>query len=112
MFNVQKEKYQDVTAIITAMTDDEQPFLLETVSSVVADSSIGQIILCIDEENTWIDEALSTFSEDSRLVILRLPMAFVGAVRNRALDHVELPWVAYCDGDDTWCKGKTHAQRS
>jgi hypothetical protein len=112
MLKVQRTNYQDVTAIITAMTDDEQRFLVETVSAVIADSSIGQIILCVDEKNAWVEKTLSPFAEDLRLVLLRLPMATVGAVRNRALDSVELPWVAYCDGDDTWCKGKTHAQRS
>jgi hypothetical protein len=52
MFDEQKCNSQDVTAVITAMTDSEQPFLYQTVNAVIADSCIGQIILCVEERNT------------------------------------------------------------
>ena len=100
----------DVAAIVTAMTEGEQPFLFETVEAVLADPSIGQVILCVEEKNAWVDMALGILTEDSRLEIVRMPMAFPGAVRNRALDSVKMTWVAYCDGDDVWCAGKTLAQ--
>ena len=38
-------------------------------------------------------------------------MAFPGAVRNCALNYVNTPWIAYCDGDDVWCTNKTFTQR-
>ena len=101
---------QAVAAIITAMTDGEQPFLFETVEAVLADLSIGQVILCIEEKNAWVNTALGTLTEDSRLEIVRMPIAVPAVVRNRALDSVKMTWVAYCDGDDVWCAGKTLAQ--
>lgn len=112
MFVAQKDNHQDVAAIIIAMTDGEQPFLFQTVEAVITDTSIGQIVLCVEEKNAWVDTTLGTLTEDPRLVIVRMQMAFPGAVRNRALAYVEMPWVAYCDGDDVWCMGKTHVQRS
>lgn len=112
MLDEQRGNYQDVAAIITAMTDSEEPFLFETVEAVLADPSIGQVILCVEEKNTWVDRVLDNiFTEGPRLEIVHMPMAFPGAVRNSALDYVKMPWVAYCDGDDMWCKGKTFAQR-
>jgi hypothetical protein len=108
-----KESYiQDVAAVITAMTDDEQRFLPQTLDAVFADTSIGQIILCVEAGNTWLDKILINFVKDTRLSIVRIPMAFLGEIRNRALEEVNMPWVAYCDGDDIWCPGKTYAQRS
>jgi hypothetical protein len=104
--------YQDVAAIITAMTDAEQPFLYETVQSVMADTSIGQIILCVEQQNTWVEKALYPFLANQKLKIVWMDMVWTGEVRNRALEHVKMPWVAYCDGDDVWCAGKIQAQRA
>lgn len=103
---------QDVAAIITAMTDREEPFLRDTMVAVLSDPGIGQVILCIEEKNIWVDKTLDTLMTDPRLKVVRLPLMPLGAVRNRALEYVQLPWVAYCDGDDVWCRGKTLTQRS
>lgn len=101
-----------VSAIITAMTDAEEPFLQAAVRSVLADSGIGQVILCIEEKNTWFKTVLGSLLNDPRLEVLQIPLAPLGAVRNRALKYVRLPWVAYCDGDDEWCLSKTMTQLS
>ena len=101
----------DVTAIITAMTDGERPFLGACLNSVISDPGIGHAIVCIQDSNKWIDEVLTSVPADPRLQVLRLPLLPPGVVRNKALDHVKTDWVAYCDGDDVWCKGKTLAQR-
>lgn len=106
------EHQNDVAAIITAMTDGEQPFLRDAVESVLSDPGIGQIVLCIEENNRWADKMLGACLSDPRLEIVRLRLAPLGAVRNQALKHVRLAWVAYCDGDDVWCRGKTLTQRS
>jgi Glycosyltransferase like family 2 len=103
----------DVAAIVTAMTDGEQSFLGETLKAVLADTRIGQVVLCIEQGNTWIDSILQeSIFRDRRLEILRLPMGRPGATRNQAIRHVRLPWVAYCDGDDVWCPGKIQIQRA
>jgi glycosyltransferase involved in cell wall biosynthesis len=103
---------QDVAAIITAMTDAERPFLRDTVESVLSNPGIGQIIICVEENNTWIDTTLDTLITVPRLEIIRMPLAPPGAVRNRALAYVKLPWIAYCDGDDIWCDKKILTQRT
>ncbi|RMF68097.1 MAG: glycosyltransferase [Cyanobacteria bacterium J069] len=59
-----------------------------------------------------MDVDLEKFASDSRLELIRLPLSPPGAIRNQALQHVRLPWVAYCDGDDIWYPGKTQVQRS
>jgi hypothetical protein len=107
----QKDFYDDVAAIITAMTDDEKPFLLETLESVLMDPDIAQIILCIENKNNWFDSIAGSLIYDSRLEIIHLPMMPIGAIRNTALTYVKKSWITYCDGDDVWCKGKTGIQR-
>ncbi len=106
------DDFNDVAAIVTAMTDAEQPFVRDTLKAVFSDPSIGQVVLCIEENNTWMDAVLGFFPSDPRLKVIRLPLAAPGAIRNQALNYVSLPWVAYCDGDDVWCKGKTQRQRA
>lgn len=106
------DDFNDVAAIVTAMTDAEQPFIIDTLKSVFSDPGIGQVVLCIEESNTWMDAVLGSFPEDPRLKAIRLPLAAPGAIRNQALNYVSLPWVAYCDGDDVWGKGKTQRQRA
>jgi glycosyltransferase involved in cell wall biosynthesis len=69
------------------------------------------VIVCIQDSNTWIDEVLASVGTDPRLEILRMPMTYLGGVRNRGIQLVKTEWVAFCDGDDVWCKGKTLAQR-
>lgn len=112
MLSKQGRVAQDVAAIITAMTDKEQPFLHRTLEAVLAEPEIGQVVLCIEEKNTWVDATLGTLKDDPRLEIVRIPMSFSGEARNKGLEPVRLPWVAYCDGDDVWCKGKTFEQRA
>jgi hypothetical protein len=110
--SIQQNNYQDVAAIITAMTDGERPFLLATVEAVLSDPCIAQVVLCVEEKNGWLDTAIGSFMTDLRLQVVRLPIMPPGAVRNQALKRVQKPWVAYCDGDDLWCKEKTLIQRT
>jgi Glycosyltransferase like family 2 len=100
----------EVAAIVTAMTDGEQPFVHDTVESVLSDPGIGQVVLCIEQKNTWIQTVLGSLISDPRLEVIQIPLIPLGAVRNHALTHVRMPWVAYCDGDDVWCQGKTLIQ--
>jgi glycosyltransferase involved in cell wall biosynthesis len=102
----------DVAAIVTAMTEDEKPFLREAIAGVLSEPAIGQVVVCIDEKNNWLEHVISSFMKDPRLDIVRMPMMPIGSVRNKALTYVKHPWIAYCDGDDVWCKGKTIIQRN
>lgn len=112
--NTQEKKHNlrnDVAAIVTAMTNEERPFLPETLHAVLSDESIDEVILCVDEHNNWLDVTLGRLLQDPRVFILRMPLMNIGAVRNRALTHVNKSWVAFCDGDDVWCSNKTLKQR-
>jgi glycosyltransferase involved in cell wall biosynthesis len=106
------EATTDVTAIITAMTDGERPFLGACLESVISDPGIGHVIVCVQESNSWIDGILAAIRRDSLLQVLRLPLASPGVVRNEAVKHVQTDWLAFCDGDDVWCKSKTLIQRA
>jgi hypothetical protein len=85
MLKKQGNNKPDVTAVVTAMTDGERPFLHETVKAVLLDPGIGQAVLCVEDRNTWIDEVLGSLAHDSRLEIIRLPLALPPTVRNQAL---------------------------
>jgi len=100
----------DVTAIVTCMTDAERPFLAACLNSVLSDPGIARVMVCIQSSNTWIDDVMESIGEDARLQILRMTIDSPGAVRNEAVKHVETEWIAFCDGDDVWCKGKTAVQ--
>ncbi len=98
-----------VTAAITAMTDNEQPFISEVIGAVVNDPYIGQILICVEENNKWISAVVEKFN-DHRIEILYLPMMICSAARNRAVECAKFEWVAFCDGDDVWCENKTKYQ--
>ncbi|MBW4562860.1 MAG: glycosyltransferase family 2 protein [Mojavia pulchra JT2-VF2] len=97
-----------VTAIITVMTGGEKPFFSQTLDSVLSEPEISQILICVSLTNDWI-ESLPLIN-DSRITLVRIPLAHPGAVRNSALKYVQNPWIAYCDGDDVWIPGKTQKQ--
>ncbi len=99
----------NVTAVITAMTDAEQSFLSDTLEAVVRDSCLGQILICVEENNTWINPLLEQF-EDDRIEALFLPMMILSAARNHGVREAKYDWIAFCDGDDVWCKNKTRHQ--
>src|SRR5690349_2982443 len=97
----------EVTAVITAMTDGERPYLAECVESVISDPGVACAIVCVSDKNTWVDQILAAATKHSRIQIVRMPLAAPGVVRNEGVKHVKTEWVAFCDGDDVWCKGKT-----
>ena len=99
-----------VTAVVTAMTDGEEPFLLATMKAVMASPHISQIVLCVEESNSWVEAILQRIERQSELIVARLPLMPPGAIRNRALHYVREEWVAFCDGDDVWCSDKIRTQ--
>ncbi|MBE9031299.1 glycosyltransferase family 2 protein [filamentous cyanobacterium LEGE 11480] len=92
------------------MTDGERPFLSQSLMSVLGDPKVGQVILCIEQDNQWLQHLLGPILDNPRLEVVRLPLAYPGKIRNQALAYVKQPWVAYCDGDDVWCEDKTTQQ--
>jgi hypothetical protein len=100
----------NVTAIVTAMTDGERPYLAASLGAILSEEEIADVILCVMDSNTWVEEVLESVGTDRRIQILRMSMDVPGVVRNEAVKHVGTDWIAFCDGDDVWCKGKTAIQ--
>ena len=93
------------------MTDGEQPYLKQCLAAVLQESSVGQVVVCIEQSNTWL-ESILTKLQDDRIEPLFLPMMIASAVRNKGVEVAKFEWVAFCDGDDVWKEGKTKAQLS
>ncbi|MGN6646454.1 MAG: glycosyltransferase [Cytophaga sp.] len=99
-----------VTAIVTAMTDNEKHFLPQALYAVLSDEHIDQVIVCFDEKNKSLQSSIRSNFKDARIELLPLPFMNIGAVRNRAIQSVKHSWLAFCDGDDVWMQNKTSQQ--
>jgi glycosyltransferase involved in cell wall biosynthesis len=97
-----------VTTIITCMTDAERPFVAVAIRSVQRQTVPTRIILCVAEDNEWIDDMLASLEPGVEL--LRLKPAWAGAVRNRAIERSRTEFVAFLDGDDVWKPAKIAKQ--
>src|SRR5208282_5394355 len=97
-----------VTTVVTCMTDAERPFLAQALRSVQGQTAATKVILCISNENDWVNEILSTVQPGIEL--MRFPLASPsragpgspGAIRNQAISAVQTDLVAFLDGDDSW----------
>lgn len=98
----------DITTIVTCMTDAERPFLAETLRSVQGQTVTSKIILCVTQDNDWVDDTLSVLRPGIEL--MRLPPAWAAAVRNQAIAAVQTDLVAFLDGDDVWMPSKLQIQ--
>ncbi len=97
-----------VTTIVTCMTDAERPFLAEALRSVQAQAVATTIILCVTDDNEWVDDVLSAMRPGIEL--LRLPLAWLGVIRNQAVATVQTDFVAFLDSDDLWEPPKLQRQ--
>lgn len=97
----------EVTAIVTCMTDAEQPFLREALQSVRDQTLPCEAIVVALESNSWIDDIVAEFP-DMRLV--RRPPGWEGAARHTGIDVARTEFVAFLDGDDAWLPTKTKKQ--
>lgn len=89
-----------VTTIITCMTDAERPFLAESLRSVQDQTVSTEVVLCVAADNEWVDEMLSSLRPGIEL--MRLPLAWLGTIRNQAVSAVQTDLVAFLDSDDLW----------
>ena len=97
-----------VTTIVTCMTDAERPFLAESLRSVQTQTVSTKLILCVTDHNEWVDEVLSTMRPGIEL--MRLPLAWLGLIRNQAVSAVQTDLVAFLDSDDLWEPPKLQRQ--
>ena len=63
-----------VTTIITCMTEAERPFVADTIRSAQRQTGPTHIILCVAEDNEWIDDILA--SVEPGVELLRLERAW------------------------------------
>jgi glycosyltransferase involved in cell wall biosynthesis len=96
-----------VTAVVTCMTDAEQPFVGAAVQSVAAQTVDCRIRLYVSQANDWIDAIIS---DVPGVVVRRILMQDAGPVRNIGARESETEWVAFLDGDDIWMKNKLQRQ--
>jgi glycosyltransferase involved in cell wall biosynthesis len=97
-----------VTTIITCMTEAERPFVADAIRTAQRQTSATHIILCVTDDNEWIDEIVA--SVEPGVEVLRLKLAWAGAVRNRAIERARTEFVAFLDGDDLWKPAKIAKQ--
>jgi glycosyltransferase involved in cell wall biosynthesis len=98
----------EVTAVITCMTEGERPFLREAVESVRRQTQATDILVCVADTNTWVDEVLPR--DRTGITLLQMPLAPAGEVRNAAVSMTETEMVAFLDGDDAWEPDKAARQ--
>jgi glycosyltransferase involved in cell wall biosynthesis len=98
----------NITTIVTCMTDAEQPFLAESLRSVQGQTVPTKVILCVSDDNRWVDEILSAV--EPGIELMRLKPAWAAAVRNQAISAVKTDLVAFLDSDDVWRPSKLRTQ--
>jgi glycosyltransferase involved in cell wall biosynthesis len=101
------DEHTDVTAILTAMTDAERPWVMQALQSVLRQTRPpDRIVLLVADSNVWIEKDLASSGlvEDASqcVQIHRIPLARAGAVRNTGVGLARTKWVAFLDGDDVW----------
>jgi glycosyltransferase involved in cell wall biosynthesis len=97
-----------VTTIITCMTEAERPFVAEAIRSAQRQTVPTHIVVCVADDNEWIDDILAALEPGVEL--LRLELAYAGAIRNRAIEQSRTEFVAFLDGDDMWKPAKIEKQ--
>jgi len=98
---------EDVTAIISCMTDGEKPFVRAALESVANQTMPCAIRLYVADTNDWIDTIIEGLE---RVVVRRIPLMVVGATRNLGVSEADSDFVAFLDGDDVWLPEKTERQ--
>lgn len=97
-----------VTTIVTCMVDAERPFLADTLRSVQRQTVASEIILCVADDNEWVDDLLGDIWPG--IAVMRLKLALPPVIRNQAIATVKTELVAFLDGDDLWEPTKLRKQ--
>ncbi|GGY15606.1 glycosyltransferase family 2 protein [Paludibacterium paludis] len=98
----------DISAVILLMTDDEREYAPKTLGSVLAQTlPVGEILVYVREENTWIDAIVQG---QPKITVRRIPKMGPGHVRNLAAREARGEWLAYLDGDDYWAPTRLERQ--
>lgn len=98
-----------VTAIITAMTDSEKPFVKEAIDSVLSQSTPCKLRIYVEQSNNWVREFIPDNKKQS-IVVRYVPLQPSGIIRNTGVGEADTEWIAFLDGDDVWMPNKIEAQ--
>lgn len=102
-----------ITVVLTAMTDAEEKYVLQSISSVLCQSvSVSELHVYVELSNKWIDRIVRELPADcvGELRVYRTPMASLSSVRNTGVSNAKTKWIAFLDADDIWCRRKIEWQ--
>jgi len=109
--NIETERLlKDISVVVTAMSDAEQDYIHDCISSIFENKHIAEVIVCVVNNNTWIEKKLSNYLDNPKLKIHRISRSNAAATRNYGARVAKSTWVAFCDGDDFWAKDKIQKQ--
>jgi glycosyltransferase involved in cell wall biosynthesis len=98
-----------VTVIIP--TRNRCHLLATTLRSALAQSGVDLAVVVVDDASDDATSELLASCADPRLRVIRNPDPLSApAARNRGLEVVDTPWVAFLDDDDIWAPNKLRAQ--
>ncbi len=96
-----------VTAIISCMTDGDRPFARQAIRSAVHQTVPVPVRVYVQHANDWIDAMVEGMP---RVIVRRIDLAPLAAVRNLGVEEAATEYVAFLDGDDVWMPTKTERQ--
>jgi len=98
-------------SIIVAVYNAER-YLAETLRSFQAQTlSQFEVVMVNDGSTDGSAQVAERFcQEDARFRLFNTPNQGISATRNLAVQHSRAPWIAVCDGDDTWEPNKLERQ--
>lgn len=90
---------RSVSIVVPAFNAEQ--YLAECLDSIVVQHEVGEIIVVDDGSTDSTLQIAQDYSKhDSRIKVLHQPNSGVSVARNRGMDAVGLPWMAFVDADD------------
>lgn len=98
-------------SIIVAIYNSER-FLAETLRSFQNQSLKNFEVVMVNDGSTDGSAGIAErfCREDARFRLFSTSNQGISAARNLAVQHARAPWIAVCDGDDTWEPNKLQRQ--
>lgn len=99
---------------VVVPTHDRRALLEETVTSVLAQATMGdtELVVVDDASTDGTQEYLRTLSGDPRVIVLRNATGRErSASRNRGAEATAAPWIMFLDDDDLLAPGALQAMR-
>lgn len=113
MTNIDQPQHESTPefSIIVAVYNAER-FLAETLRSFQAQTlKQFEVVMVNDGSTDGSAQVAEQFCrEDARFRLYSTPNQGISATRNLAVQHSSAPWIAVCDGDDTWEPDKLERQ--